>query len=126
MMITSEKKIGRCISIAARRIMSSTVDRLARRSRSAESPQDVLHHDQVAVDDDAEIDGAKAEEVRRDAGRCMHTNAKSSDSGIVTAVRSAARTLPRVNDSTRTTMTRASVSVREIVRRVLATSSVRS
>ena len=70
-----------------------------------------------------------APRLRRFAGipaKCMQTNAKSSDSGMVTAVSSAARTLPSISDSTRTTMISASVSVRVIVRSVLATSSVRS
>ena len=89
-------------------------------------PQDVLYHHQVAIDDDAEIDGAEAQEVGGIPAKYMQTNAKSRDSGIVTAVNSAARTLPSISDNTMMTMRSASVSVRVMVRSVLATSSVRS
>ena len=56
----------------------------------------------------------------------MQTKANSSDSGIVTAVSSAARTLPRKRNSTATTMTSPSISVCETVCSVLLTRSVRS
>ena len=58
--------------------------------------------------------------------KCMQTNANSSDSGIVIAVSSAARTLPRNRNSTATTMTSPSSSVWDTVCSVLSTRSVRS
>ena len=58
--------------------------------------------------------------------RYMHRKAKSSDSGMMMAVRSAARRLSRKNRSTETTTTNPSMSTREIVRSVTSTSSVRS
>ena len=63
MMISSEKKIGRCISSAARRIVSSTVVRRGIVVTFGQPAQDVLDHDEIAVDDDAEIDRAEAQQV---------------------------------------------------------------
>ncbi len=58
--------------------------------------------------------------------KCMQMKANSSESGIVTAVSSAARTLPRNRNSTATTMTSPSSSVWVTVCSVLSTRSVRS
>ena len=67
-MMSSEKKIGRCISIAARRIVSSTVARTRLAVALGQPAQDVLHHDEIAVDDDAEIDRAEAQQIGRNPG----------------------------------------------------------
>lgn len=58
--------------------------------------------------------------------RYMQTNANSGDKGIVGAVRNAAFALPRKNSKTSVTTTRPSASVKDTVRKVLSTSSVRS
>ena len=67
----------------------------------AEVAEDVLHHDDGRVDDDAEVDRAERDEVRRRAAcATMPLNATSSASGMLSAVMSAARAWPRKSQST--------------------------
>ena len=60
-----------------------------------ERVENVLDHDERAVHDDAEVERAEAQKVRDMPVKCMQMKANSSDSGMVRAVRSAARRLKR-------------------------------
>ena len=70
-MMTSEKKIGRSTSSAASRIVSRTDSPAGSGVRvlppRVEGVHDVLDHHQRAVDDDAEVERAEAQQVRRNA-----------------------------------------------------------
>ena len=125
-MISSEKKIGRSTSSAASRIVSSTLSWCAavRRTSSACTMCSTMTSVPSTM-----MPKSSAPRLSRFAGiplKCMQMNANSSDSGIVMAVSSAARTLPRNRNSTARTMISPSSSVWVTVCSVLLTRSVRS
>ena len=86
----------------------------------AERPHDVHDHDERAVDDDAEVEGAEAEQVGGNARQhtCRRTRTAATG-GSTTAVSMAARTLPRKSEEHASTMTSPSASVRMTVCSVL-------
>ena len=101
-MMSVENVIGRATSRAAARMRSLIVPLPVR----PEVTEDVLHHDDGRVDDDAEVDRAERDEVRRRAAcRPCPQKATSSASGMLSAVMSAARAWPRKRSSTIATST---------------------
>ena len=62
---------------------------------------DVFHHHQRSVDDDAEVKRPEAKQIGGYSGKYMQMNANRRESGIVMAVSSAARTLPRNRNKTK-------------------------
>ena len=90
-MMSVENVIGPATSRAPARMRSLIVPFPC----GPEVAEDVLHHDDGRVDDDAEVDRAERDQVRRRARRRpCRMNAMSSARGMLSAVMSAARHVP--------------------------------
>jgi hypothetical protein len=81
----------------------SAPSRSCRRCGVAEMADDVLDHDDRAVDDHAEVQRAEREQVGGDVARSRQMEAKSSANGMVMATMMAPRTLPRKRNRMMTT-----------------------
>ena len=126
MMISKEKRIGRQTSRAAVATASraSTSSPLCSRSDSA-----CMIRSTMTIVPSTMIPKSSAPMLRRLSDTplaYMHTSAKSSERGMMSAVSSAARTLSRKTSSTVITMTKPATRTCDTVRRVLWTRSERS